>query len=83
MNIDLNKLMQNVGGEQFDYQTFKAAFETNPRVQTMVADYNKKGVTLKTKREPKNLGSNDQFEPNTNDTDISKMAKNAVDLGNL
>ena len=24
-NIDLNKLMANVGGEQFDYETFKAA----------------------------------------------------------
>lgn len=75
--------MQNVGAEQFDYQTFKAALETDPRVKTMVADYNKKGVTLKTKKEPKDLGNNDQFEPNTKDTAISKMAKNAVDLDGL
>ena len=26
-NLDLNKLMQNVGAEQFDYGTFKAAYD--------------------------------------------------------
>ena len=82
MNIDLNKLMQNIGGEQFDYETFRAAFETDPRVKTMVSDYNAQGVTLKTKNAPENLGQDDQFEPNP-DSDVTKMAKNAVDLDTL
>ena len=37
-NLDLNKLMQNVGGEQFDYSTFKAAYDTDARVKTMVTN---------------------------------------------
>ena len=31
--LDINKLMQNIGGEQFDYGTFKAAYDTDPRVK--------------------------------------------------
>ena len=35
-NLDLNKLMKNVGAEQFDYGTFKAAYDTDPRIKAMV-----------------------------------------------
>ena len=40
-NLDLNKLMQNVGGEQFDYGTFKAAYDTDARIKTMVTNFSK------------------------------------------
>ena len=43
-NLDLNKIMQNVGGEQFDYETFKAAYDTDARVKTMVANFSEKGI---------------------------------------
>ena len=48
-NINLNKIMQNVGGEYFDYGTFKAAYDTDARVKTMVANFSEKGIEPKTK----------------------------------
>jgi hypothetical protein len=48
-NINLNKLMQNVGSEQFDYETFKAAYDTDARVKSMIANFNEKGIVPKTK----------------------------------
>lgn len=78
-NLDLNKLMQNVGSEQFDYDTFVAAYETDPRVKTMVANFNKKGIVPKT-------ATQDPTEAPQGDTQdggntVSSMAKRATDVG--
>ena len=78
LNVNLNKLMQNVGGEQFDYSTFKAAYDTDPRVKTMTKDFNDKGVTPVTAKEPE---STSQSEPEDSDAKVSQMAKRATDLG--
>lgn len=78
MNIDINKLMQNVGGEQFDYGTFKAAYDTDPRVKTMVQDFNEKGITPKTSKKPDGM---DQTDPDPESNTVSQMAKSATDLG--
>ena len=79
LNLDLNRLMQNVGGEQFDYGTFKAAYDTDARVKTMVQDFNDTGVTPKTSKlvdKPEEIPAPDQ------DTDkVSQMAKRATDVG--
>ena len=78
-NIDLNKLMQNVGGEQFDYETFKAAYDTDVRVKTMVANFSEKGIVPKTKEQPDETPvANGETDPNA----VSNMAKSATDLGN-
>ena len=76
-NLDLNKLMQNVGGEQFDYGTFKAAYDTDPRIKTMVANFSEKGI------EPKTSETIDSSGPqqDTSGDEVSKMAKNATNLG--
>jgi hypothetical protein len=71
--------MQNVGGEQFDYDTFVAAYETDPRVKTMVANFNKKGIVPKT-------ATQDPTEAPQGDTQdggntVSSMAKRATDVG--
>jgi len=71
--------MQNVGGEQFDYGTFKAAYDTDERVKTMVADFNEIGVTPKTAKEPEATSKADA-EPGGDK--VAAMAKSATDLGN-
>lgn len=78
INLDLNKLMQNVGGEQFDYGTFKAAYDTDPRVKTMVADFNEKGVSPKTAAEPDKTS---QADTDPGKDTVSQMAKRATDVG--
>lgn len=73
--------MQNVGGEQFDYGTFKAAYDTDPRVKTMVANFNERGVTPVTKAEAPE-DETTQSEPTSRNT-VNQMAKRAVDLNDL
>ena len=76
-NLDLNKIMQNVGGEQFDFRTFKAAYDTDPRIKTMVKNFNAVGVEVKTAKN----NDKDQMQQDPAGNDIEKMAKRATDLG--
>ena len=70
--------MQNVGGEQFDYGTFKAAYDTDPRVKTMVKNFSEKGIELKTK---KAATDTPQADGQPGDTTVAQMAKSATDVG--
>lgn len=79
-NLDLNKLMQNVGAESFDFGTFKAAYDTDPRVKAMVKNFDKRGIEPKTKNElDSGTGTS---APEGGDT-VGNMAKRATDLGDL
>ena len=77
-NIDLNKLMQNVNGEQFDYGTFKAAYDTDPRVKAMVRNFSEKGIDPKTKEAPSDVP---QADSQTGGDKVAQMAKSATDVG--
>lgn len=76
-NLDLNKLMQNVGAEQFDYGTFKAAYDTDPRLKAMVQNFSEKGIEPKTKKAATSTPQGDTTDNNT----VAKMAKSATDVG--
>jgi hypothetical protein len=78
-NLDLNKLMQNVGGEQFDFGTFKAAYDTDSRVKTMVANFNKKGIVPKTAKE--NPTDAPQSDNQQGGNSVNQMAKRATNVG--
>jgi len=77
-NLDINKLMQNVGGEQFDYGTFKAAFDTDPRIKTMVKNFDQQGIEPKTKQ---TIDDSPTKNTDQDDKTVSQMAKSATDLG--
>jgi hypothetical protein len=72
----LNKLMQGKGMEQFSYDSFKAAYDNDSRIKTLVKNFDQKGVTLATDEES-NLPQQDAKSDNT----VSNMAKRATDLG--
>lgn len=72
--------MQNVGGEQFDYGTFKAAYDTDPRVKSMVSNFNKKGIVPKTATENPVDAPQDNKEEPSGDT-VNQMAKRATNVG--
>jgi len=76
-NLDLNKIMQNVGGEQFDYGTFKAAYDTDPRVKTMVSNFSAEGIEPKTAEK---IDSDTPQQDTTGDK-VATMAKSATNLG--
>jgi len=78
LNLDLNKIMQNVDGEQFDYQSFKNIYDTDPRVKALVHNFNEDGI------EPKTEKNKDVATQNNQETDsVEKMAKRATDLNDL
>lgn len=81
LNIDLNKAMVNAGGETFDYGTFTAAYETDPRVKTMVKNFSKDGVEVKTKNNVQDPGPEDSaVAADTGQSDVTQMAQQAVDI---
>jgi len=77
-NLDLNKIMANMGGEQFDYGTFKAAYDTDPRIKTMVQNFSQEGVEPKTSKSL-DTGATPQQDPQGDV--VGQMAKNATNLG--
>ena len=76
LNIDGHKMLDNVGGEIFDYGSFKAAYDTDARVKTMTSNFNKDNITLKTSKEADKPAGGGEGGSDT----VSKMASRAVDL---
>ena len=61
----ISNMLQNVSGTQMDYETFKAEFDQLPQLKNIVAQFDGRGITLKTKEKPEatrsdnGAGSND------------------------
>ena len=72
--------MQNVGAESFDYGTFKAAYDTDERVKSMVKNFNKRGIEPKTQNE---LEGGDETTTPDGTGAVDKMAKRATDLSDI
>ena len=82
MNIDINQAMANAGGESFDYGTFTAAYETDPRVKTMVKNFSQDGVEVKTKNNVEDPGPEiSAVDGDSGESDVTQMAKAATDIG--
>ena len=74
---DLNRLMKNAGREQFDYRTFKAAYDSDPRLKRMIKNFNQDGVTLKTDTDADTTAP----QQDLGNTKVSQMAKRATNVG--
>jgi len=72
--------MQNIGRGQFNYDVFKAAYDADPRLQELVANFDQEKIELKTS-ETDDI-PNDEKQPSSDNT-VSSMAKSAVDLKDL
>jgi hypothetical protein len=67
--------MQNLGDEEFTYDSFKQAYDSDPLTQGLVQRFDQNGVELKTK-----VGNND-VAPSDAERDpkaVSQMAKHAT-----
>jgi hypothetical protein len=67
--------MQNIGNQQFSYDTFKAAYDSDPKLQDIVKKFDQDSITLKT-------SEIDDINPSRSKSTnkVSQMAKRAVDL---
>jgi len=68
--------MQNLGGETFDYSSFRAAHETDPRIKTMVKNFNQDGIEPKTKaNQDEDPGAGDaQADQDPGNDDVAQTA---------
>lgn len=73
--------MQNIGRGQFTYEVFKAAYDSDPRLQELVSDFDDDRIELKDK-ETDDLDV-DNNTPDNDGKSVSQMAKSAVDLKDL
>ena len=71
--------MQNQGIQQFNYDTFKAAYDADPRLQELVKNFDKNTIELKQSEtdDVEGLPGN----PGRPSDTVGQMASNATDLG--
>lgn len=76
--------MQNIGQEQFTYETFKSAYETDPRLKSLISDYNKDEIKIKTD-EPDLDTPETPDAPDAGDgvNSVSQLAAQATDLNDM
>jgi len=77
VNIDLNKVMENMGGEAFVYETFKNAYDSDPRIKEMVKNFSEAGIELKTKQDAEPAAP----QGDTGQDTVGQMAQRATNLG--
>jgi hypothetical protein len=68
--------MRNTHNTQFSFDTFKAAYDSDPRIKALVKNFDKEKIQLKQSEMDDVTGS----EPAADNT-VSSMAKRATDVG--
>lgn len=48
--------MQNITGQEINYDAFKAEFDSNPQLKDLVDKFDENGITIKTKNKVKEPG---------------------------
>ena len=65
--------MSNIGGEQFDYNSFKLAYDSDPLVQGLTKRFDQNGIELATR-----AGSDADAAVTTNKKQTSDIHKSAM-----
>ena len=66
--------MKNIGSEQFGYETFKLAYDSDPRISPLVKNFDQEGITLATDTEAESAPQQQATSKNS----VSQMAKRAT-----
>jgi hypothetical protein len=61
--------MDNMGAEEYNQETFKAAYDQDPQIKSLVASFDPEGVTLKGGEEP---------QAPAQDNTVDQMAQSAT-----
>jgi hypothetical protein len=77
MNVDFNKIMANIGGEAFTYESFKTAYDSDPRIKQYVKDFSEEGISVKTTQD----AGGSPTSPADGGNAVNQMAKRATDPG--
>jgi hypothetical protein len=66
--------MKNMGSEQFSYESFKLAYDSDPRIKPLVKNFDQEGITLATDVEAEPTAQ----QGTTSSNSVSQMAKRAT-----
>ena len=77
MNIDFNSVMANIGGESFTYESFKTAYDSDPRIKQYVKDFSEDGITVKTAEDADTAPTS----PEDGGDKVGQMAQRATNPG--
>jgi hypothetical protein len=70
--------MQNVGGQQFNYDVLQNAYDYDDRIKNIVKDFDKENVTLHSDKTDNFDGGN---QPVADKDTVGQMAKRATKIG--
>lgn len=71
----LDQFMKNMGNQQFSYDVFKSVYDSEPKIKSVVTDFDKNSISFKTS-ELDDLKTGSSKNKNT----VKQMAKRAVDI---
>ena len=79
----LDKYMQNQGNGQFDFEVFKQAYDSDPRLKQLVTNFDKDKIELKQSEMDDVAGAAADGAAATaaDANSVADMAKSATDLG--
>jgi hypothetical protein len=69
----LNKIMQNVKGNQYNFDALKNAYDTDVNLKSLIKNFDKDGITLKTDQTKNDVAP---IKPKKNSVD--RLAQQAV-----
>ena len=69
--------MQNTGRNQFNFDVFKAAYDSDPRIQYLVTNFDQEKIELRTSELDDVCGD---AKTASDDATVSNMAKRATNL---
>ena len=76
----LDKYMRNQGKGNFDYESFKAMYDADPRLQQLVTNFDQDKIEFK-QSEVDDVAGAVPGNPGAPSDTVGNMAKNATDVG--
>lgn len=76
----LDKYMRNQGKGNFDYESFKAMYDADPKIQQLVTNFDQDKIEFK-QSEVDDVAGAVPGNPGRPSDPVGSMAKNATDLG--
>lgn len=80
---NLDQLFKKQGRQQFNYDVFKNAYDSDTRLQNIVKDFDQNKITLNSDESDDLKTSSDSDKKSKSKDTVGKMAKDAVDLSKL
>lgn len=72
----ISRMLQNISGQEMDYDLFKTEFDANPALKKLVDRFDGKGVVVKTKE--KNQPTEKGTKSKSNNSDAMRAANKVI-----